>query len=276
MLLAKKYHHDMDVDGWLVSEKLDGCRARWDGQSLWTRSGRPIKPPPDHFRGLPSVELDGELYGGPGSLDRVSAAVRRHRRPRRSEWGGVRFHVFDAPDLGIDRFGWPEKGVAPYSERLASLPELCRGAKNVSVVPHTRLSQADLVAELGSVISAGGEGLMLRDPAAAHVNGRHGSLLKLKRRQVACVRVAGHEYADEGSGIAGLVSSIIVRGSGPGAEFRVASGLTGSTRRDPPPIGRAVLVAYHQLLPSGVPRFPVYIGPVATGGSVEKIGFSGV
>jgi DNA ligase-1 len=40
-----EYRCDQSLDGWLLSEKLDGVRAYWDGQQLWTKNGNPIYAP---------------------------------------------------------------------------------------------------------------------------------------------------------------------------------------------------------------------------------------
>ena len=45
LLLANTISRDVDVTRYLVSEKLDGVRAFWDGTSLRTRAGNVIKAP---------------------------------------------------------------------------------------------------------------------------------------------------------------------------------------------------------------------------------------
>ena len=35
----------IDPKGWLISEKLDGVRAYWDGKTLWSRYGNKMSPP---------------------------------------------------------------------------------------------------------------------------------------------------------------------------------------------------------------------------------------
>ena len=44
-MLASRVSGNIDVASYLVSEKLDGVRARWDGRALWTRSGNRIDVP---------------------------------------------------------------------------------------------------------------------------------------------------------------------------------------------------------------------------------------
>ena len=77
LLLARDAPADIDPAGWLVSEKLDGVRARWDGARLVLRSGLPVAAPAWFTRRLPPVALDGELWLGRGRFDALSGLVRR-------------------------------------------------------------------------------------------------------------------------------------------------------------------------------------------------------
>lgn len=60
--LATDYHPAIDPAGWLASEKMDGCRAYWDGRQFWTRGGNVIMAPAWFTRGLPASHLDGEIW----------------------------------------------------------------------------------------------------------------------------------------------------------------------------------------------------------------------
>ena len=79
MMLAENYDEkqvDLASGDWLVSEKLDGMRAWWDGKgrggeggkgSLWTRQGNRIHAPPYFTASFPPhTALDGELWLGRG------------------------------------------------------------------------------------------------------------------------------------------------------------------------------------------------------------------
>jgi hypothetical protein len=46
----------------LLSEKLDGVRAFWNGKHLFSRMGRIIPAPESITSSLPPVSLDGELW----------------------------------------------------------------------------------------------------------------------------------------------------------------------------------------------------------------------
>jgi len=99
--LAKPYNPAKhDIEGWLLSEKLDGTRCVWDGgvsrdrrtvdvpwaniidpktgdlkkkikpiaTGLWSRYGNPIMAPDEFLNLLPSCPLDGELWAGRGNF----------------------------------------------------------------------------------------------------------------------------------------------------------------------------------------------------------------
>jgi DNA ligase-1 len=61
LLLAERWDNAQDLAGWWLSEKLDGVRAYWDGQSLISRLGNRFHAPDWFLAGLPAIPLDGEL-----------------------------------------------------------------------------------------------------------------------------------------------------------------------------------------------------------------------
>ncbi|MFX8199554.1 hypothetical protein ABTL12_20030, partial [Acinetobacter baumannii] len=63
-LLARTAPPGIDPRPYLVSEKLDGVRALWDGEALRFRSGRAIAAPAWFLAALPKTALDGELWIG--------------------------------------------------------------------------------------------------------------------------------------------------------------------------------------------------------------------
>ena len=66
MTIGSDYHAGVDPTGWPVSEKLNGCRAYFDGSQFWTRGGNVIAAPDWFTAGLPGVPLDGEIWAGRG------------------------------------------------------------------------------------------------------------------------------------------------------------------------------------------------------------------
>ena len=60
LLLAKAITRDVDVTAYLVSEKLDGVRAFWDGHILRTRHGNVLRAPAWFVERLPE-QLQAEF-----------------------------------------------------------------------------------------------------------------------------------------------------------------------------------------------------------------------
>lgn len=154
-----------NVAGWYASEKLDGCRGYWNGERMFSRSGRVIPIPEEWRRQLPAMHLDGEIWAGRGKWEvTVAAVVRRQWVPE------IGFFVFDAPQLD-----------APWPERLAAAKRKLRHAF-AAVVPHTRIDDlAHASAIFRAIRLAGGEGLMLWHPARRYSTITTGNVLKLKK-----------------------------------------------------------------------------------------------
>jgi len=73
-LLAKVYKQE-NVSEWWVSEKLDGVRAIWNGEKLHFRSGKLISAPGWFTENFPEQLMDGELWMGRGTFEKLSGIV---------------------------------------------------------------------------------------------------------------------------------------------------------------------------------------------------------
>lgn len=122
-MLAHDYKHEKhDVDGWFVSEKLDGVRCFWDGgittgnpirdvpwantgnknrlvpraTGLWSRYGNVICAPDWFIESLPQGRLlDGELWLAHKCLEETRSIVSRHEPDGR--WRAITYNLFDMP-----------------------------------------------------------------------------------------------------------------------------------------------------------------------------------
>lgn len=100
-----------------ITEKMDGVRTYWDGQSLWTRQGKQVKAPKEFVRGLPDDKLlDGELWMGRGTFEQLLSALNSNEQCQ--EWNNIRFYVFDLPS---------EK--KPHKERMETLKQMTFGSQ---------------------------------------------------------------------------------------------------------------------------------------------------
>lgn len=247
-MLASRFHQGIDtVAAYLVSEKLDGVRARWDGHRLWTRSGHRIDAPAWFTAGWPAQPMDGELWHGRGQFQRTSDLVRALQRDD-AAWRGVRFMAFDLPA--------DEGGFARRSTRLRSLVLAAEAPQLAIIAQHHLRDHAALETRLNAVVAMGGEGLMLHRADARYRAGRSDGLLKYKRSDDDEARVVGYR---PGKGkYAGMVGALLVEDAR-GRRFALGSGLRDADRAHPPKIGKVVTFRYNGLTRTGTPRFARYL-----------------
>ena len=157
--------HGKDWDGrnpsgWYASEKLDGCRAYWDGSKLWTRQGNEIQLPRITSKLPKGVHLDGEIWAGRGNFTAARLAVQYGK-----DATSVRFVAFDAP-----------KAKGDWMERIKS----ARSKWNDCVESWTVTNSRQLVSEMKRIVSDGGEGIVIRKPSVPYSSGRFHHILKVK------------------------------------------------------------------------------------------------
>jgi DNA ligase 1 len=306
--LAHKYKTGTDVTNWYVSEKLDGMRAWWDGgvtrgmyadevpwsnttkdkyrtfsTGLWSRQGKVIYAPDWWVDELPQVSLDGELWLGRGSFQRLMSIVRRSVNIRETEWAEVRYSVFDSPAIGaipgFDRrlarikHGIPYSLGDNYATILEELASALSGSRIAGLVEQRRLG-SDWYGELneffGLVLGGGGEGLMLRHPSILWKPGRRRHLLKMKGVLDAEGTVVGYK-AGRGKH-EGRMGALTVHWGGKVFDI---SGFTDSEREmdigDAEPgglvlgvhplfkIGDVVTFVYRELTDGGIPKEARYL-----------------
>jgi DNA ligase 1 len=152
---------DTDPTGWLMSEKLDGFRVMWTGSAYVTRNGKTLEAPRSWYRRMPKTPLDGELFGGYGSLYEV-------RRMMSRGWKGLSFRPFDAPAC-----------AGGFADRLTHLQSLTLPG-HCQLVPHAVCNgREELQAFACEVYAQGGEGAVVRDPAAPYAVGRTKTVQRL-------------------------------------------------------------------------------------------------
>lgn len=247
VLLANNFDARIDPAHYWISEKLDGVRAVWDGAVLRFRSGATIAAPAWFVAGLPAQPLDGELWMGRDSFERLSGAVRRSQ-PDDEEWRAMRYMIFELPGVPGD-----------FTTRVEAMRALvaAAGVPWLEAVEQFRVAgRAALQARLDEVVRDGGEGLMLHRADAPWLFGRDDALLKLKPWFDAEARVVAH-VGGRGK-YEGMLGALVVE-TPDGRRFRLGTGLTDAQRRDPPPIGTTVTYRYRGHTSTGLPRFASFM-----------------
>ena len=242
LMLAQEYKNQ-NIQGWAMSEKLDGVRAYWDGKQLISRQGNVFAPPAGFTRDFPPFALDGELYIGRGKFEAVSAAVRTAGH----SWQGIKLYVFDAPKESGNLYQRLDKA----KQHLAKHPNA-----NFAVLAQTPVqNEAHARRFLREIEAQGGEGVMLRNPDTPYQGGRSSDLLKLKSAHDAeCVVTQHHEGKGKYAGMLGALSCKNQLG-----EFRIGSGFKDAERKNPPKIGSTITYKYRGFTSKGTPRFATFL-----------------
>jgi DNA ligase-1 len=246
-MLGKNWDANLPVAEFLVSEKLDGVRALWDGQTLRFRSGRSIAAPAWFLERLPSTPLDGELWIAHRQFDRVSAAVRRNQALD-AEWHTIRYMVFDIP--GDQR---------PFAQRTAHLAQITTQTATpwLIAVPQLRLPDtAALNTHLQNTLAQGGEGLMLHRAQATWQTGRSDGLRKLKPSPDEEGKVLAY-IAGKGQ-LQGRMGALLLEAPD-GQHFALGTGFSQAQRDNPPPLGSLVTYRFRDRTAKGLPRFASFV-----------------
>lgn len=247
LLLANVYRPGMPLADYWVSEKYDGVRGYWDGQTLRTRGGETVAAPAWFTAGWPATPMDGELWAGRGRFAHAQSTTRQ-QQPDDAAWRQMRFMVFDLPAHG---------GV--FDERLIALKALVASIEHdwVQAVPQQRVAtDAALQSLLQRTVRAGGEGLMLHKGSSLYRSGRSDDLIKLKTHDDAEALVVGH-LPGKGKH-AGRLGALLVE-MPTGQRFKLGAGLTDAERDHPPPLGSWVTYRYRGTHDGGVPRFASFV-----------------
>ena len=246
LMLAKIYHDGVNIQDYLVSEKLDGVRARWDGKNLISRGGKVFDAPAWFIANFPEEVLDGELWTKRNDFEQISSIARRANND--IAWKKVAFWIFDLPLKAVE-----------FEKRVQEMEKIVSKTNSpyLKVIEQFSLtSNEELMKKFDEVIAKKGEGLMLHKKSAFYKKGRSNDLLKLKQYLDAEATVLGYK---EGKGkYQGLVGSLKVQNDN-GIVFFVGSGLSDEQRKKPPAIGSRITYRYQSLTKNQVPRFPAFL-----------------
>ncbi len=241
-LLLLKTYKDQNITGWVMSEKLDGVRAYWNGKELLSRSGKKIYAPKWFTKDYPPFEIDGELWTKRGDFENIVSIV-RDKTPSK-EWRTVKHYIFEVPNANGGLFKRLAK-VKPYENEY------------IKIIAQIRVkNKKHLETFLKEIELQKGEGVVVRDPNAPYINKRSSKALKVKTFLDSECIVTGYT---KGKGkYKGLVGALVCELSNE-TEFKIGSGLSDNERINPPKIGTIVTFKYQNMTKHGKPRFPVYL-----------------
>lgn len=247
LLMATDYQAWDSVEKYLVSEKLDGVRAYWNGQALMTRSGRFINAPEWFSKNFPAQSLDGELWIKRNQFEKLSGIIRK-KSPIDSEWRQIKYMVFDLPN-----------NPHVFTQRYQQLTQLIKqsSSQSLHLVKQQEIPSVEkLTAMLADIIAKGGEGLMLHKKESLYQAKRSRDLQKLKPFSDAEARVIGYiPGKGKYSGMMGALKVINTEGK----IFRIGSGFNLQERQSPPPINSQITYRYRGKTSNNLPRFATFL-----------------
>ena len=256
-LLKLSEYKGQNVGGWMVSEKLDGVRAYWDGRNLLSRNGKILAAPGGWSAHFPPFALDGELYTARGEFEKIQSIV-MDKTPGVAAWREIKFHVFDVPEAS-----------GGLLERLSELEKFIlqnpQAGQNLKIIKQVKVKDnAEFEAFADAVIAKGGEGAVVREPNAPYERKRSKNALKYKKfKDAECKVIAVNKGSGKYANLAGSLTCKALGGKEgepkEGAIFKIGSGLSDKNRQDPPKIGSIITYKFQNLTANGKPRFPIFL-----------------
>ena len=217
---------------------------------LWTRYGNVVHAPEWLLKKLPDFPLDGELYLGRGNFQKLRSIASTYPWNRNDDdWKDIQLLAFSVPkmssllapgkvdtinfkiDMPTTAYEWWQKryngppsfnefSTLTFRKMYPWLRDSTEDNDNFKIHPHyplptfTKDALREVMRELDSITSLGGEGIMVRDPWSLWTPERCHSLLKFKKLHDAEGKVMGFKAGtetDKGSKLLGMIGAITLQ-----------------------------------------------------------------
>ena len=237
-----KIYKTQNISGWVMSEKLDGIRAYWDGKAFFTKGGKRLSPPLTFAHDFPPFSLDGELWTKHQDFENIQSQVLSVG----SRWEEISYHIFEVPFAEGDFLQRLKKAKAWFKTH---------SNQNVKIIPQYPCpDKQSLDTYLEQVIAKGGEGVMVKNPKLTYTAGRTNTMLKVKKAQDMEGIVVGINWHTDNKRLKSLILKL-----DNGVEFKLGNGFTKAQRLNPPDIGANVTFKYYGFSKYGKPKFASFI-----------------
>lgn len=270
-----KFVNDNNIKEFLVSEKLDGVRAIWNGKELKTRNGNIINAPKCFTNNFPNFSLDGELWSKRNDFSNISSIVKKLDSACES-WKEIKYYVFDVPPKDNQNCNNLENKLCFLEHRLQILQDYLKNKNTtIRIIKQEKLdSIKSLESKLQQITRQNGEGLVIRKNFAPYESGRSNNAFKLKMTQDSECKVKGYT---KGKGkFEGKMGAIICTQSLESfnpiihplmtkdnkkemIEFKIGSGFNDKMRENPPKIDSIITYKFQGFSKNGLPKFPVFL-----------------
>ena len=245
-LQKAQLYANQNIDGWYMSEKLDGIRGYWDGKKLYTRQKKPINAPEWFTKDLPPFALDGELWTKRDDFEEIQSIVMKNIPDDR--WNKIKYMIFEAPNSEGD-FLQRLKKVEDYLSK--------KEIPHAMIIEQIYCKNKDKLEEfLTHVINEKGEGVMIKNSTLNYEGGRVSTILKVKKFQDSEAKIIGYK---EGRGkYKGMLGSFKVEMDND-TIFYLGGGLSDEMRKNPLKLGTIITFKYYGYTKKGKPKFASYL-----------------
>ena len=258
-----KVGHRIDWnDSVYVQAKLDGLRCYYDGENLYSRTGKVYDVP--HIKeSLKSFDtkgciLDGELYVHELPLNQINSCVNKHNDNTLK----VRYYIFDVYKEGYtfsERYDYLTEEYGKWFDLSSD-----EDKERIVLLPSHKTKKDKLDKVLDILIENGFEGVMLRQGAGMYTPGKRSKdLMKYKRFKDSDYKIIDVNEDKDGCGVLVCVNEN-------GSEFNVRCSFPDEERRElfvnkSKYKGMYVTVKYQEISEYGIPIFPVGVAILKKG-----------
>lgn len=240
------YCGEENIQGWYMSEKLDGIRGYWNGKQLLTRKGNIINAPKWFTNNFPPFELDGELWSKRNNFEFIQSTVLK--KTATDSWKKITYNIFEVPN---------QKGE--FKQRLKKAESWFKSNKNshVKIIPQIVCKgKKDLDEFLNSIESMGGEGVIIKDPHKPYHTGKKPFILKYKSFKamegiVISINKGKGKYKN-------MMGSLGIKLEN-GVTFNLGTGFSDLERKNPPKLNSTIRFKYYGFTKNKIPKFPSFL-----------------
>ncbi len=237
-----KVYNNQDINNWLMSEKLDGIRAYWDGKTLYTKNANKIYTTKDFTNNFPPFELDGELWTKRDDFENIQSIV-LDKTPS-SKWNKITYNIFEAPNAKGDFYARLEK-IKKWFDKNPN--------KNVRIIKQIVCKNKDELDKfLEKIVLLKGEGVIIKNPKLEYINKRSKNSLKVKKfyDEEGIVQKINYEK--------NRMKSLNIKLKN-GKTFNLGGGFSDKERLNPPKVGEQITFKYYNLTKNGKPKFASFL-----------------
>lgn len=237
-----KIYKNQEINNWLMSEKLDGIRAYWDGESLYTKNGNKIFTPTSFTNNFPPFELDGELWSKRDDFENIQSIV-LDKVPS-SKWSEITYNIFEAPNSKGNFYMRLEK-IKDWFDKNPNI--------KVNIIKQIQCkNKKELDDFLEKIVLLKGEGVIIKNPNLEYINKRSKNSLKVKKFYDEEGIVQRINYNNE------KMKSLEIKLNN-GIIFNLGNGFSDKQRLNPPKVGEQITFKYYDLTKNGKPKFASFL-----------------